>query len=318
MVRTTAPLLMAAGCLLILSGCETTGSQRTLGGTGRTQAAREDLANARKYLDHGEVSAAIPILLQAISKYPESPAAIEARFLLGRAYYELSGHRDAIEMFKDYLRLAPDGPYASDAITYVAQLTAEYNERFMTPEALDARIRQLSATLAQDPESVDVQMELAEMLWRRGNYSRAAEIYSALVKQHPRYAQDTTLRQRIELLPNGEYIVLNPAELQRRQVEAQPIQVFNVAGFPAGRDLFTRTRTYYVVTGQVVNRSDSVLYGVQVLVTIYAFGNTVYDTQTVSIGRLNPSETRAFSVRLTNFEYLENINRFETTATFQR
>jgi hypothetical protein len=111
---------------------------------------------------------------------------------------------------------------------------------------------------------------------------------------------------------------LSPAEVERRQIQAQPLAVTNTAAFKSGEDLFTRTALFYSVTGQVVNRSDSVLYGVQVIITIYGFGNVVNDTTTVSIGRLNPGEIRAFSVRFSNFENIENINRYECVATFQR
>lgn len=303
---------------MMLVSCQTSDGPSNLRDRASAQAAQEELVEARRFLDTGDVSGSIPILLQTIGKYPESAAAVEARYLLGRAYYELNGHRDAIDLFKDYIRLAPEGPHAAEARAYIERLTAEYHEKYLTPEALDSRIRQLTEMLAADPQSLDIQWQLAEMLWRRGNYGRAAEIYMEIVAAHPQYANDQTVRTRVELLPNGDHIVLTPSELQRREAEVQPLLVFNLAGFPAGRDLFTRTRTYYVVTGQIVNRSDSVLYGVEVLVSIYAFGNVVYDTQTVAIGRLNPGETRAFSVRLTNFEYIENINRFECVPTFQR
>ena len=43
-----------------------------------------------------------------------------------------------------------------------------------------------------------------------------------------------------------------------------------------------------------------------------------YDTTTVSVGRLNPGEIRAFSVRFSNFDNIENINRYECVASFQR
>jgi hypothetical protein len=61
-----------------------------------------------------------------------------------------------------------------------------------------------------------------------------------------------------------------------------------------------------------------VLYGVQVFVTIYGFGNVVFDTSTINIGRLNPGETRAFSVRFSNFDNIENVRRHEAVGTFQR
>ncbi len=318
-LATATSILFAASMSFLAAGCKTASPGEA---PGRPQAAelaaREEVEEARAFLDEGQLSSSIPILMQVIAKYPDTDAALEARFLIGRAYYELNGHRDAIDMFKEYVQLAPNGPNAAEAKAYVEQLTAEYNEKYMTPEALDRRIQELTDQLAKSPDNLDIQWQLAEMLWRRGNYAGSAEMYREIVKAHPEYAQDQTVRNRFELLPNGEQIVLTPAELQRRQAENEPLQLFNLQGFPAGRELFTRTRTAYVVTGQVVNRSDSVLYGTEILVTIYGFGNMIYDTQTVNIGRLNPGETRAFSCRLTNFEYIENIDRFECVGTFQR
>ena len=92
----------------------------------------------------------------------------------------------------------------------------------------------------------------------------------------------------------------------------------NTTAFKSGRDLLTRERKFYVVTGQVRNRSDSILYGVQVIVTLYGFGNVVYDTNTVNIGRMNPDEVRAFTVRFSNFPNIDDMNRHEVVPVFQR
>jgi hypothetical protein len=61
-----------------------------------------------------------------------------------------------------------------------------------------------------------------------------------------------------------------------------------------------------------------VLYGVEVLITLYGQGNIVYDSRPWHVGRLNPGERRAFSVRFDQFETLENIQRFECVGSFQR
>ncbi|MFA6241883.1 MAG: FxLYD domain-containing protein, partial [Candidatus Hydrogenedentales bacterium] len=116
----------------------------------------------------------------------------------------------------------------------------------------------------------------------------------------------------------GQYLILTPMEVQRREVEKQPLVIVNMSSFRSGEDLFTRQPLYYSVTGQAVNRSDSVLYGVQVMVTLYGFGNVVYDTTTANIGRLNPGESRAFSVRFSNFDDIENIYRYEAVGSFER
>jgi tetratricopeptide (TPR) repeat protein len=285
---------------------------------GDDRAAAKEVEEASRLVNAGDTSAVIPKLLNTISKYSGTEAAHEARYWLARAYYKIGGYRDAIDLFNEYLRLAPDGRYAQESKDYIQKLTSEYSQRFLSPEKLDENIQTLTEELNKSPENIGSQLALAELLWKRGNYDRAAGIYKNVVDKHPDQAGNEIIRQRVELLPGGKYVVLTPAEIQRRQAEAQPLVVINTASFQSGRDLLTRETRFYAVTGQVVNRDDSVLYGVQVTVTIYGFGNVVYDTTTANIGRMNPSEIRAFSVRFSNFENVENVNRYECVATFQR
>jgi len=285
---------------------------------GDDRAAAMEVEEASKLVDAGDTSAVIPKLLSTISKYPGSEAAYEARYWLGQAYYKIGGYRDAIDLFNEYLRLAPNGRYAQECNDYIQRLTTEYSQRFLSAEKLDENIRTLLDELKKSPDNIGSQLALADLLWKRGDYDKAVAIYKNVVDQHPDQANNEIIRQRVEMLPGGQYTALTPTEIQRRQAEAQPLVVINTSSFQGGQDLFTRENRLYSVTGRVVNRGDSVLYGVQVIVTIYGFGNVVYDTSTVSIGRMNPSEIRAFSVQFSNFDNIENINRYECVATFQR
>lgn len=282
------------------------------------RAAANEVAEASRLVDAGDTSAVIPKLLNTIAKYPSSEAAQDARYWLGMAYYKIGGYRDAIDLFHEYSRLAPNGKYAVQSGEMIKQITTEYNQRYLSPQQLDANIRTLTEQVNQSPDNLASQLALADLLWTRGDYSNAGTVYRNIVAKHPDQANNETIKSRIERLPNGEYILLTPVEIQRRQAEVQPVVVINTASFQSGQDLFTREKRYYAVTGQAVNRSDSVLYGVQVIVTLYGFGSVVYDTTTVNIGRLNPGEIRAFSVRFSNFENIENVNRYECVATFQR
>ena len=261
---------------------------------------------------------AVPRLQDVIVRYPRTDAASDARYLLGLVYYRIGGYRDAIDVFDEYLRLAPKGKYAEESRQYIAQLGREYEDKYVTLEELDRDAQALKEKLAREPADFSLEWQLADLLWRRGNYEEAEALYTALVGRRPEYAQDATFKARLELLPNGRYVALTPAETIRRQNEAQPLVVVNESTFHADRELLTRTTSAYVVTGQIVNRSDSVLYGVQVMITLYGFGNVVYDATTVNIGPMNPKETRAFSVRFSNFENIENIFRHECVPTFQR
>ena len=283
-------------------------------------AARKEVAAASELIASGDSYMAIPRLMHTISKYPKSGAALEARYFLGLAYYRLGGYRDAIDMFKEYERLDPQGRYVADSVKYAAKLTETYDRRYPSAKELNAKIADVTQKLEAAPDDLNHQWRLAGLLWKRGDYDNAGSLYKGIVDRTPQYANNKTIRERIDLLPNGEYTVLSPGEVQRRQAEAQPLLVINQASFRAGRDadFFARTERDYVVTGQVLNRGDSVLYDVEVTITLFGVGNIVYDTRTVRIGRLNPTEIRAFSARFRNFENIENVNRYDCAGSFRR
>ena len=269
-------------------------------------------------MESGDYSGAIPRLVHVISKYPTTRPGNEARFWLAAAYYKIKSYREAMELLEEYLGLSPEGRYIEDAGALMAALTEEYDEKFLTPEELDEQIQSVLAKLEAEPGQLAYQLELADLLWKRGNYEQAGALYAQIVEGRPSYADDATVSSRIEWRGSGDYTVLSPAEVLKRDMEQNPLVFMNTASFYSGRDLFTREPRYYAVTGQVYNRSDSILYGVQVIVTLYGFGNMVYDTNTVSLGRMNPGERRAFSVRFGNFDFIENIARYECVGTFQR
>lgn len=281
-------------------------------------AAGQEIEAARILIETADPSSAIPRLLNTIQKHPGTEAALEARYWLGMAYYKIGGYRDAVGMFGEYARLRPQGVHAAQCTELIARLTEESNAKYPTLEELDAQIEKASEEAAAKPDDVQVQMNLADLLWRRGDYPKAGALYAGLVAKHPECAGDATIKGRIEFDANGKYVILTPVEIQRRAADADPLVVINSSGFKSGRDLFTREQRFYSVSGQILNRSASALNGVQAIVTIYAFGTAVLDTTTVNIGQLRPGEMRPFSVRFSNFDNIENVNRFECIGTFQR
>lgn len=312
--------IVAAGCVTPRSMEPNTATPMFKNRLLEEAAARKEVEHMRRYIEAGQYAIVPPRLLYLINKYPhpESEAALEARYWLGVTYSRISSYRDAITLFEEYLRLAPDGEYVEDASKQLAALQHRYEQEYWTAPRLDAAIEELTAKARSNPDDAAAQMELADLLWKVGSYDEAAAIYAKLAVRFPEYRRAANVANRIEFGPDNTYTVLTPAEVERRAIELQPLSIFNTNDFHSGEDLFTREARFYSVTGQVMNRSDSVLYGVQVIVTIYGFGNLVYDTTTYNIGRMNPGETRAFSVRFSNFDYIENVTRYECTATFQR
>ena len=47
-------------------------------------------------------------------------------------------------------------------------------------------------------------------------------------------------------------------------------------------------------------------------------GSLVYDARTAGLGRMNPGESRAYSVRFNQFDDINRIDRYEAAVAFQR
>ncbi|MBI2434005.1 MAG: hypothetical protein HYV26_14165 [Candidatus Hydrogenedentes bacterium] len=264
---------------------------------------------------------AIPRLMHVNSKFPGTPAAIESTYYLGITYHKIGGLKDAQDYFNQYLHLAPEGRYVQSSQDYLATLTKEVEDTMLTPQGIDQRIQAVETAGKQGPLSHAQQMELADLYWKRGEYSQAGALYEEILVQYPQLAYDVTIRTRIERQPDGNYLLLTPEEVVRRTSEAEPLVIFGTSAFRSGRFEgypATHKERYYTVTGQVTNRGEEVLLDAEVVVTIYGFGTLVYDTQTIRIGQLRPGEKRAFSAKFSNFDDIENVNRYECVGTYRR
>ena len=316
-------LSLATFLIPLLTGCVTSTSRELSVSARDERAARTTVDEARRDIDAGGRLEVLPRLDTVIAEYAGTEGAQDAHFYVGKIHYFVGDYPKAINAFREYLRLAPRGEHAGES--------AEYGTRL----ALDLRIRNLHAKLEKEPQSLAYQWELADHLWRRGSYGEAGELYKTIVADNAEYAQDATFKSRLDKQPDGQYVILTPAEVVRRQAEAQPLVIINEATFQTGKNRvefyggtwpggggtgyrIRQDQQYYAVTGQVLNRGDAPLNGVQVIITIFGFGNVVFDTTTTGIGRLNPGEIRAFSVRFGNIDQLETVYRHECVGTFQR
>lgn len=276
------------------------------------------MGEAHATRNSGNPIAAIPQFHELIARYPDSKEATEAHYLLGLTYYEVDGYRDAIQELNLYLAAAPAGPYAEESRALVELLSKENRKRFPTTQELDAEIALLRDELAGNPTSDTIQNSLADRLWLRGRYEEAAQIYLNMAARDEAFKRDPVFTRRIDLRPGGGHILLTPEEIVRREIDRQPITVTNLTSFRSGRDRRTQVPRHFVVTGQAINRSQSKLSGVEIDITIYGFGAQVYDTKRYRIGEMYPGETRAFSLRFSNFRELNSIDRYDYSVRFRR
>lgn len=276
------------------------------------------LNDAMGLIQAGNPAAAVGRLHEVVARFPDSREALEAQYQLGAAYEAMGSLKDSISAYGMYIGRAPDGEHADTARLRMETLLARYEAEFPSAATLDQEIELLRSQLQTNPDSNDLAVRLANALWARGDYEPAARLYLAVKDRDPAFAQTKAFTDHIELHSDGTHTLLTPQELSTRERTENPLAVYNLASFGAIRDSFTQVPRFFVVTGQAVNRGTSMLYGVEVTITIYGFGNIVYDTQTVPLGDVRPGEIRAISVRFANFRELESIDRYDYTVSFRR
>lgn len=315
--------------LALLAGCQNTQQPRLIRDNSGpfaannaaliSASARQDLAEAQRMMRAGEYSVVIPRLTSLVAQYPDTDAGKEGWYFLGLTYYKINGLYNADRSFRKYLELAPEGKYAGLTREYVAGIEAATLAQAVDTAALEARVASFDGVA--EPEELAAHLELANVYWNNTDYNKAAFLYRRILSIWPSLKDDAVIRQRMELGPDGEYVVLTPDEVERRYADAEPLAIFNTQSWRSGRyraDQYDYSNQHYNVSGQVVNRADYPLRDVAVIVTIYGFAGRVYDSQRYAIGRLNPGDTRAFSLRFTNFDNIENVHRYECVGTYLR
>ncbi len=320
MSRNLAHFFCTAGILSLLTACSTGSPPRFEAGSNSFDAPApgQAIAEADRLIQSGNSAIAVGRLHEIAARYPGTREAADAQYLLGVAYENLGGLRDAIDAYDAYLALASAGEWADESRISGDRLRHLYASSFPAPEAIDREIGAARAALQAEPGSSDAKRRLADSLWTRGEYDEAGALYLELAHKDADFAASDHFRQRVERRDDGPHTILTPAEVSRRAAEKTPLQVVNINSFPAVRDSITQIPLFFVVTGQAVNRGQSILYGANVTVTLFGFGSTVYDTQTTPFGDVAPGETRAFSMRFSNYRELNSIDRYEYSVSFRR
>jgi tetratricopeptide (TPR) repeat protein len=310
-------LIGVAGCASFSGGGDDgTGRGNALGGN-----AAADLGTAQRMIQSGNYSIAIPRLQSLIAQYPNAPESLEARYFLGVAHSEIGGQSDAARYLREYVDRSPSGTHASEARQLLATVAGEIDSRTVSDQELTERAAALRQQIEAEPNQPAAWLELADLYWQTGRYTEAGEVYAAALKRLPDLADNPAVRSRVEGQVDGSYVVVTPQEAARRYAEEEPLLLYNTTSFRSGRPSGWSGQLkhdIYTVSGQAKNRGSSVLYNVQVVVTIYGFTGMVYDSRVINIGQMQPGQARAFSAPFSNFDDIENVHHYECVGSYER
>jgi len=280
--------------------------------------ATDDLGSAEAALADGRYHLARMKFAMALENQPGNETAM---FGLGLSHFRLGAHENAAIYLGRYLDNFSDGLYAEEARYYLSQIDSiqrQHREaQTRRVEALKARVATAREAVDRRPDDPQSRVELGSAYWDIADFARAAEQYVRAIELDATLRDHPVVRGRIEFGPGGDVIVLTPQELQRRDREANPIVISNMRGYRAGRGSFDFQHLWYVVSGQVRNRSSRRVPGVAVEAVIYDLSGHVLDVQQMYIGTVPPGGERSFSARLTHFDDINNVYRYECKVMYR-
>ncbi len=124
---------------------------------------------------------AIETLNQLVSKYPDSDAARQGRYLRGLAYQRTQQHQPAVQDFEVFLATKPEGEAALDARYALALCRTGLKQYDQAAAALQALLQEA----ADYRRAADAYYELGHALLEQGKTQEAIAAFQALVEKHP-------------------------------------------------------------------------------------------------------------------------------------
>ena len=254
------------------------------------------------YIQRYQYKQAIRSCKQLVEKYPKTPVAEIARYLI--AQYLSSGgmHDKAIQNLREFLKDYPNSVYHVSALHSLVRLYLARHQHDKAHELLQDYLR-------QNPDDTDLMEQLADLYRQQGKHSEALSLYHAALERN---ANDTSLIKKIGELhaERGEHnqaihewskIITNgPNQSQRyqqlgeiytsHQMYDEAIQAYQTALKlnPKSVSLYTKLADVYKIQDQIDNAITTYLRALNAV----DIGYSGRDTLIKSIAEIYEGEQR--------------------------
>lgn len=120
-------------------------------GDGRDRLAAKELYVGRYYTSHKKWHAALGRLKNVVDRYPDSPSAIEAQYLLGTAQWRVHDNDAARATLTDFTQKHPDTKWSRDARKILAKLGITVARPTPTPKETEESVTPSPTPAAPSP-----------------------------------------------------------------------------------------------------------------------------------------------------------------------
>ena len=278
-----------------------------------------EINSARDSYDTGRYSEAVSKFMVISEKYKDPEIKELSQFKIGQSYYQMKSYYDARVELQKYMEQYPKGKYQQEAQKLLEGIKEVYEEKEMTERkkiiAEQDKVKELQKQLEGNYQQANTHFELGNSYWNLGNYTDAVKEYFVAMDMDQTYRDNELIKSRILFDLDGKIIPITPSERVKMEIEKDPIVVFNTNSYSA-RDRFQASKSIYVITGQVKNRSTKPILNLRIEVTLYNNLSAILETKETFVGNLLPAEIRSFSIRIPNFDDVINVQRFECKPVY--
>jgi tetratricopeptide (TPR) repeat protein len=241
----------------------------------------------------------------------------------GLGLYLIHAYHDSEKTFLSYLSQYPDGLYKSEAEAYIIKIEALRSEKernyIFEREEIKDDAKLLRQMIEMDPYNAQVHYDLANKLWDLEKYNSATKHYLKAGEINAALKEKDLLKNRLMINKEGKVVPVTPKRQMAMDRENNPLIIFDSHDFRQRRkpDFLGASLAFFTVSGKIRNQGKRVLRGVSVSVNFYNMRYEILDTRTFHIGTMGPREVRAFLVKGSNYDVLDNITSYECVPNFQ-
>ena len=279
------------------------------------------LSEADKYFEQEKYpNALLKYSGYVFAPYPNKKRMDYARYRMGLCHYLMKEYTEAYETISILLEEYPDYESAKEAREILKISQAKMEEKRSASavklKALELQIQQQENRVKNESTNAEEHYKLANLYWAGGLYSDSVLEYQKAAALDPRYLEGATLKNRVRITSEGEWVVRDPL---LEMTHTDDVQVISARIERLNRDDWFGEYEFLRVSGTVENKGLQDVQNVQIEISIYSVDETIQGTRLEHIGDLRAGGKRDFSCVFSEYTGLGiDIKKYTTQVFYEK
>ncbi|HIE44414.1 MAG TPA: tetratricopeptide repeat protein [Candidatus Omnitrophica bacterium] len=241
-----------------------------------------------------------------IEENPHSQQLEKAYFYLGKCYFGMKNYYLAGMTFQKYLQRWPNGKWAEEAYEHLRLINSEFKTSY-TKKDIEQEYQRLALAyrevLGEEIPKDRVYLKLGDIYWEEGKNEMARQAYNEAISLNPSLKRKKWLMERIEKLTSPEIEakpslrIINRYLRDLQEVVKGTITEDNTLQYTE-KEVRLSLGESVVISGEVENSGSVSIPNLRIRIVCYDFYRRVLNSSFAYVGRIDPGETKPFSVTM--------------------